>query len=74
MHPIVVKDAPIGPGEYRLQWEYGVVDSLAQVPDGLAKKASELCPDGWTKVRENRIDRGGMIAPIFIWDVRCAPP
>jgi len=63
-----------GNGEHRLHYEYGAVDSLPLIQDALAGKASELCPDGWIKTRERRIERGGILAPTYQIDIRCVPP
>lgn len=59
-------------GTYDLRYEYGAVDSYSAIQTALAAEASALCPEGWTKTKEALEDQGAGLAPVYVWQVRCA--
>ena len=66
---VKVNDRALPEGTYRLEYQPGGVEARAPVMNALEKKADEVCPAGWTKVRQGKT--GDRVYEVF-WVVRCA--
>jgi hypothetical protein len=55
-------------GTYRLEYQPGGVEARAPVMNALESEASEVCPDGWTRVSQGKT--GDRVYEVF-WVVEC---
>lgn len=55
-------------GTHRLEYQPGGVEARAPVINALEAKAGDVCPEGWTKVRQGK--SGDRVYDVY-WVIEC---